>query len=33
MDHVVVEIHWDCDPLLALGNTTEAMLNNSEWVT
>lgn len=33
MDHVVVEIHWDCDLLPGLGNTKEAVLNSSEWVT
>lgn len=31
MNHVVVEIHGDCDPLL--GNTKKAILNSSEWVT
>lgn len=32
MDHVAVEILWDCDPFLTSGNTTEAVLNNNRWV-
>lgn len=33
MDHQVGKMDLDCNPLLAVGNTREAILDDSEWVT